>query len=126
MFKKGDVVWSITDWNHKATVSVNKLTIKSWGKVQGTASLVENGKMINSQIYVKWADHLFLASDVENIEEFALEIAKQIKAKHIKHCLECVHWAYARNESSDGYYKAIKEKCQAIMDEEPKVILRHV
>ena len=125
MFKKGDVVWSIAQYDRNATVSVNKLTIKSFGKVQGTASSIKDGKMINTQIYAKHCDHLFLASDVENIEEFAIKIAGQLKAKKIQHYVDCAHYAYDRNETYDNYYFKIKKDCQELMESEPKAIFNN-
>ena len=122
MFKKGDVVWSVFSWDDKATVMVKKLTIQSFGKVQGTAFSLKDGKMTKNQIYANQAGHLHHVADVKNIEEFALEIAKKHQAKKIEHYKECVHWAYARNESADNYYFAMKKNCQEVMDAEPKVI----
>jgi len=121
-FKKGDVVWSIVNWNGKSTVAVEKLTIQSWGKVQGTASSVKDGKMTKHQIYINQAKHLFLVSDVEDIASFALEIAVQQKAEHIKHYVDCAHYAYVRDDERDSYFNHIKNLCQEIIDEEPTVI----
>jgi len=122
-FKKGDVVWSITNWNGKATVCVSKLTIQSWGKQRGTATSVNNGEFIKHQIYVGQDDHLFLASDVADINEFALQVAKQQKADEIQWCANAVHHHYVGDDGGrDSYFQYINEKCQAIMDEEPTVI----
>jgi hypothetical protein len=123
-FKKGDVVWSIQNWNSRATVYVRKLTIQSWGKQRGTASSVQDGQMIKHQIYVGQDDHLFLASDVEDINSFALDVAAKQKLKEIDWCRNAVHHHYvgAGNNAFDSYFKKVNSDCQAIMDEEPTVL----
>jgi hypothetical protein len=125
MFKKGDVVWSITNWDSKATVLVKKLTIESFGKVQGTASSLKDGQMIKHSILAKYCDYLYHVSDVENIEEFALEIAKKQKAQKIQHYVDCQHHHFSNNtENYSSYHEHIKQSCQEVMDAEPKVIFK--
>lgn len=122
-FKKGDVVLSIINWNGKATVCVSKLIIQSWGKQRGTATSVKDGEFIKHQIYVGQDDHLFLASDVADINEFAYQVAVQQKAKEIQWCANAVHHNYVGdNGGRDTYFAYINEKCQAIIDEQPTVI----
>ena len=124
-FKKGDVVWQIGNWNSKATAYVKKLTIQSWGKKQGTATdLNKNNDFVKHTFYVDQADTLYLASEVENINVFALEVAKQLKAEHIQHYADCAHHHYigAGAGAYDSYFNSMAEKCRAVMAEEPTVI----
>jgi hypothetical protein len=124
-FKKGDVVWSIVNWNGKATVRVSQLTIQSWGKQRGTATSINNGEFIKHQIYVGQDDHLFLASDVADINEFAHQVAVQQKAKEIQWCVNAVHHHYVGdNVGRDAYFTYINQKCQEIIDEQPTVIFK--
>jgi hypothetical protein len=122
-FKKGDVVWSIVNWNSKATVNVTQLTIQSWGKRQGTATSIKNGQPIKHLIYVGQDDHLFLASDVADVHQFALEIARQQKIVNIQ---KFVDGAHARIDSSfpgqERYEIRRKVECQELLDEEPTVL----
>lgn len=123
MFKKGDVVWSIFSWDDKTTVMVKKLTIQSFGKVQGTASSLKDGKMTKHLILANQANHLHHIADVANIEEFAFEIAKKQKAQNIQHYVDCHHYSFFRNDQDNNNYdKVMKNKCQELLDAEPKVI----
>ena len=125
-FKKGDVVWRIAGWDSKATVSVKKLTIQSWGKRQGTATSVDNGEFVRSQFYVNQADDLYLASEVEDINAFALEVAKNYKAKNIQWCANAAHHHYvgAGSNAFDSYFISIKKQCEEVIIEEPTVLFK--
>jgi hypothetical protein len=124
IFKKGDTVWSITDWDGKAKVCVKKLVIQSFGKIQGTAFDVNTNNMAKMQFYTNRVNHLFLVSDVANIQEFAMQKAIEQKAERIQHFVNCVHNDCSKSTFSDKYAELMKINCQAVMDSEPTVIYK--
>jgi len=119
-FKKGDVVWAIYNWDEKATVSVEQLTIKSFGKVQGTAMSNNTNDMTKRQFYANNADHLYLVSDIADINEFAMQKAIEQKTKKIQHYANCVH----KNPDDTRYVNAMNNNCQAVMNSQPTVIFK--
>lgn len=89
-FNKGDSVVVIGSWNNKGAFYARRLTIESWGKEQGTASRVANGKFIKSRIYTNNANKLvndsgflffapefYFADGSINVEAEAIKIAAQ-------------------------------------------------
>jgi hypothetical protein len=129
-FKKGDVVWSITNWDGKATVKVDLLTIQSWGKKLGTASQVKDGQMIKSQIYIGQDDHLFLASDVQDINAFALEVATKQRLNRLAFFADCDlhHYLLGHFDRTDkisvNYHAWSRQQTQEVIDAVPTVLFQ--
>lgn len=120
--KKGCDAWLITDYNHGATIAVRKLRIESFGKKQGTATYIENGMNLQCQLYAdQLGKTLFHANDVADIETFALDMARQQKARWIQHYVERAH-DYCDGGANDHYHFGMKKKCQAVIDEAPNAI----
>lgn len=49
---KGTLCYLFSNWNRLGVVTYRRVTVQSWGKKQGTASHTENGRMIESRLYV--------------------------------------------------------------------------
>ena len=127
-FKKGDVVWSIVNWDSKATVNVTLLTIQSWGKKFGTASQVKDGQMIKKQIYIGQDEHLFLASEVQDINAFALEVATKQRLDRLAYFADCDlhHYLEGHFDRTDkmfvNYHESCKKQTQEVIDAVPTVL----
>jgi hypothetical protein len=121
--EKGAEVWMLLDWNHRATVSVRRLTVQSFGKEQGTATYSEGNKFLKCRIYPSdVGKSLFHVADVDDIDTFALAMAVQNKAKRLTHYVDKAHW-YCES-SSKGYHESMKKDCEAVIAEAPAIIYR--
>ena len=123
-FKKGDLVWSITAYNRKATVCVKKLLIKSFGKVQGTAFNINTNDMAKYQLYANQVEHLYLVNDVADINEFAMQKAIQQKTDLIQSRVNGVHQNWLSGHYDEHHCKFSNQDCQEIMDSQPTVIFK--
>jgi len=121
-FKKGDVVWSIVQWDEMfSKVMVKKLTIQSWGKKVGTASHASNGTMTKHQIYIGQDEHLFLASEVDDINAFAFEVAKKYKADRLAYLRDFCLGQYL-NGADGGYDDPTPYRVRYLADLKQKMI----
>jgi hypothetical protein len=128
-FKKGDEVWSIVQWDRMfSKVMVKKLTIQSWGKKVGTASHASNGTMTKHQIYIGQDEHLFLTSEVDDINAFALEVAKKYRADRLAKLREFALDQYLRGDYDNTdparvkYHAYVKLETEQIIDSEITVL----
>ncbi len=55
-FTKGQKVWAIGTWDNYGTFAYRLLTIESWGKKQGTATSVVDGKFVQQRVYTDQAN----------------------------------------------------------------------
>lgn len=124
---KGTEVWMFGDWNHGATVYVRRLTITSFGKKQGTAVSVEDGKNVEHRLYTN-ETHLgmprFIAvADMADPTEEALRRAAIQKAHHIECNVNTVHHYALQpdNWSSEAFYRSMKQGCEKLIAQEPAV-----
>lgn len=118
--KKGTEVYLINDYDHKAAVIVRRMTVKSFGKVRGTASHMEGGKMLETFIDPKMIGQtIFVVADVADINVFALEMAKTQKARRIAHYRDTQQWYLDANTQ---YHASMKRDCEAVIAATPSVI----
>lgn len=119
---KGCEIYVICDWNHKATVSVQRLLVTSFGKVRGTALTTDglNAKCFFNPMQV--GKTIFAVADVADVQTLAMQIATEQKANWIKHYADR-SMGYA-DSNSPGYHEAITKSCLNVMAEQPSVVYR--
>lgn len=128
--KKGVEVWLFIAWNDRATICAKRLTVTSWGKVQGTAICTENGKPIRKQLWVNLpngysdAPNIIPVADMPDPTEEGMRRAREHKARNIQHHVDRIHHYSSDPRTSDGYYKAMKDHCEKVLAEEPTLIIR--
>jgi hypothetical protein len=121
--KKGTEVWLFGNYDGKATVRALRLTIMSWGAKQGTAVRVENGKNIETRLYVeRVADQIVPVADMPDPTEEGIRRAVAQKAKGIAHYVERAHH-YCADLSSDNYHEHMKQKCEELIASDPAFIV---
>jgi hypothetical protein len=128
MFKKGDQVVRIKSWDNKGTFVQDELTIKSWGKVQGTVSYTVSGEMLEERVYV---DHVaagheycgtwFHAGD-PTINEVGAKLAEEKHARVIADIKSHIE-QYA---DRPAYVKAQKANLFNVLGMKPRVVSREV
>jgi hypothetical protein len=124
MFKKGDQVVRIRSWDDKGTFVQDNLTIKSWGKVQGTVAFMHDGSMAEERVYVQhinvheYAGTWFHAGD-PTIDEVGAKLAEEKRAKVIAQLEKDVA------EFGDAPYgKAQKANLLKVLGMKPRVATR--
>lgn len=119
---KGTEVYLILDWDHKATVSVRRMTVTSFGKQRGTAVYTEGGATLKMFIEPELVgNRLFAVADVADIDLLAQDMAAAQKARWIKHFRDTQH-GYL--DAADSYHAAMKRRCEAVMAATPTVVSR--
>lgn len=73
-FKKGDEAFKIKSWDDRGVFYVERVTIQSWGKKQGTATRQVNGKSLKAQIYIVHEGNWYFPATID-AEAKALELA---------------------------------------------------
>lgn len=119
--KKGVEVWSICGYDRKATVSIARLTIQSFGKTQGTATKKQSGKFIKCRLYAPY-DSLYPVADVVDVEALALQLAREYKEQNIAHYRNTQH-VYA-DTTTPHYHESMRRDCEAVMAATPSFIYR--
>lgn len=124
--KKGQQAWLVRDWNRRSTVHVQKITIMSLGKVQGTARVHQadgSDRWYNMHIFPKQIGVELFPIDVD-IATLAQEMAVRQRAKYIQHYADQAQHYHELGDASDRYFVSIKKDCEAVMNEAPTVIYR--
>lgn len=121
--KKGDTVYHIMDYDHKARVIVRKFVLTSFGKQQATAVREDDGKVIKERLWAS-CDYpkMYLVESISDVGAFALELAKAQKAKYIQHYVDIAHANW--DTASAAYHKAMKVDCEALLAATPAVVYR--
>jgi hypothetical protein len=121
--KKGTEVWLFGNYDGKASVHALRLTIMSWGAKQGTAIRVENGRNIETRLYVeRVADQIVPVSVMPDPTAEGMRRAVEQKAKGVAHYVERAHH-YCSDLASDGYHEHMKQKCEELLASEPNFII---
>lgn len=112
MFKKGDKVYAISNWDGKGAVAICILEIQSWEEDHVTATHYDSGEYIQHQF-----SHYFLVGSVDPETE-ALKIAEAI--------LERKRALYAHYLASEHFSAAHKKATKKDLTElhEPRVLWR--
>lgn len=120
--KKGTEVFLISDWDHKATVVVYRMTVTSFGAQRGTAVYRENGKTLKMFIFPEMVgNRLFAVADVADIDALALGMAIAQKARWVEHfSSKQQHY----HDACDAYHRAMKKDCDQVLAAAPTVIYK--
>jgi len=90
-FKKGMTAFRVSVWGEnyetqKVTVSIRKILIESFGKIQGTATCEENGNFIGVNLSPKLT---ILAHTIEDARKMAKEVGLNESRRSIAGGLRC-------------------------------------
>lgn len=125
MFKKGDEVLAFNTYDGKRAVSVERLTVEACGKKILRATRTENGEYIKREIQVRLINagptglYVFPASEVEDVETKAREIAEAVYAFEKDRFARCL-----RAFDNPSYLAAIKENVAALEASQFRLVQR--
>ena len=103
-FKKGDKVYIVKTWDNAGTFSIRKAEVKSFGKVQATMFVEEDGCMAKELFYVDYINNhhagtFILSQDEQDIEKVVLELAQSYLDK------EATEYNRRHTQHSDETYE---------------------
>lgn len=135
MFKKGDTVLSFGSWNDRGAVSVSRLVIQSWGKIQGTATIFQSGKFSRTRFYTDrvntnpsdcrpYGSVMILESECADVEAFAMHCGRSILAVQRAHFEARIE--RNKDTGSAGYVRAMREALAALQSEPTLIDRREV
>jgi hypothetical protein len=116
-FKKGDVVYRFYDYDHGSTCAYEKLVITSFGVKQGTAYSESKGQNHKCRLYAQDWQHIVQASEISDIDAFAMALAEGYRAKWTKHYADRAHsYSGCAATMETGYHEALKKACAAMLE----------
>ena len=117
--KKGVEIYQFSDYDLSHTCSVRKMLVTSFGKEQGTAVGIENGKPVKYRLYTKEEGKTLIpVADVADVKKEALRRAKEIKQKWIEHYRDR---SYYLQNADDGYHISLTKEARIQLEQEPDV-----
>lgn len=127
MIKKGTLVWLVSNWNSKGTVSIRQCVVDSWGKQQAHMRQL-NGDMTKHRISQKMVNR---AMDVNPLADYKIyEVGTvDVQAKALELGAACLAWerahyeaCIARNDGGPAYLALMQKDLAALAGAEPNVI----
>lgn len=117
--KKGVEIYQFVDYNQSHTCGVRKMLVSSFGKVQGTAVSIEDGKPVQYRLYVRdEGTNLVPVVDVPDVHAEALRRANEIKEYWTSHYR---NRAQQFLDASDGYHINMTKNARIQIEQEPTV-----